>query len=126
MNLPISNSVPKLFKETFFENDLFDSMLRNFSREFNNGLNTYSEDGKGYVVLQVPGFNKDNLIVEMSEGILTIKGERKDNFTGEEKIFKQITVGNAEDAKADIKDGILIVEISYPKIETKKIELNNK
>lgn len=124
------SNLPILFKRLGLKNPFFESgdmttlehVFEDFDRFF--GPNCYTnEDGDCIYMIEVPGFNKDNLSVELSDGILTIKGDRevKDkHYAGNSKIFKQLTVGEAEDATAKIEDGILTLTVKYPKPEPGK------
>ncbi len=77
-------------------------------------------EGDSKVVLDVPGFNKDNLKVELEDGVLTIKGEKP-----ERKYFKQYYVNTrVNDIAASIVDGELTLTLKYPKAEVKQIELS--
>lgn len=107
-----------LFEEIFgdskfnldFEN-FFDLMEKN---------KTYQKDQNGNLILEieVPGFNKDNIKVEISDGILTVQGK-----TDTRDILKRFTIGNISEVKATIKDGILSLTLISPKKESTKIEI---
>jgi HSP20 family molecular chaperone IbpA len=77
------------------------------------------EDGRVKVELEVPGFNKDNLRVEMSDGLLTVHGE-----TPTRQFFKQFSVDRIDDVYAEIKDGILTLTLAEAEKQVRKIELN--
>jgi len=100
----------------------FDDLIEGFKSDFNQvfgGSFDKDEDGNSICELEVPGFNKDNLSVELENGILTVKGE-----TENRKLMKTITVGKVEDIDAAIKDRILTITLIEPTgDETKKIEL---
>lgn len=83
----------------------------------------YDRDENGNIVfeIEVPGFNKDNLNVEITDGFLTVRGE-----TEKRQYFKQFTLNNVEDVSATIKDGILTLTLSEPEKQVRKIELNKK
>jgi HSP20 family protein len=109
------------------EFDLFNLFSDDFDRFF--GSNSYRlESGDVIYELEVPGFNKDNLEIELSDGVLTIKGKRKLKEPGkanESHLYKQLTVGaEVVDADAEIKDGILYVTLKYPETQPgKQIEV---
>lgn len=104
-------------------------VLENFFEDFkaNFGSITYTDsEGNGVYEVEVPGFNKDNLRVELSNGLLTIQGSRevKDkNYAGKSNILKRLEVGEAENVEAEVKDGILKIVLKYPKPapEVKKV-----
>lgn len=113
--------------------DLFDNMTETFDKFFGEcGCGCCHADVDGNVVYQmeVPGFNKDNLKVEVADGCLTIRGNREvrdKNYVGKSQIHKRLTVGDVEDAEAEVKDGILTLKLRYPKTEpsepAKQIEI---
>lgn len=72
--------------------------------------------------IECPGFNKENLTVELVEGVLTVKGKRGEG-NREKTIFKRITVGIKEQVDAEIKDGILTLTFKQPEKKSTKIEL---
>ena len=135
MNLPVLKDRSRFgWLPSVFKDDTFDGFMDGFFRDFNNMFYNDDcckvEDDNVIYTLDVPGFNKDNLNVEVSEGVLTISGEsevRKENFHGRSKILKRFTVGEVEKASAVIKDGILTVKLEYPKkeINVKKIEISD-
>ena len=97
--------------------DVFDGFFEDFGRHFGNAA-YQNEDGNGVYELEVPGFNKDNLKVELSNGVLTIQGSRevKDkNYAGKSQILKRLEVGEAQDVAAEVRDGILKIVLTYQK-----------
>ena len=100
-----------------------------FSDVFNHFFN-YSgyNDELGNLIyeMEVPGFNKDNLTVEISDGILTIQGKKEiknKNSICKSKVFRQINVGDIDNVNAKLKDGMLTLTLKHLETETKKIEL---
>lgn len=88
-----------------------------------------TKDG-AYLLFEAPGFNKNNLKVELEDGILYIRGSRKYKLNGEEmtkKIDKQFRLDsdyNVDLIEATIEDGLLQVFVpGYQKKEKKKISL---
>lgn len=94
----------------------------------------YEKDNKYHVVMDIPGFNKEDIFVDLNDGYLTIEATKENseeesdkNYIRKErnygKIKRQFYVGNvdADNTKADFKDGTLTIVI--PKIteeDTKK------
>ena len=118
-----------------------DEMIRNFRlpRDYTSPLADFtpavdiSEKDKEYLVkAQLPGVKKDDVKIELLNGVLTITGERK--FEKEEKTEKTHRVESAygaftrsftvpedvldEKIAAEFKDGILAVRL--PKTDIKK------
>ena len=109
----------------------FESIWNNFFTDFDSvfGDTKYLDENNNVVYeIEVPGFNKDNLSVEVVDGILTVKGDREDYsnaHAGKKSIHKRMSIAEAEDVEAEIKDGILYITLKKPKqeVSTKKIEI---
>jgi HSP20 family molecular chaperone IbpA len=111
---------------SLFDWDPFENLFSDFHSLFEDAV-TYQDDDKNIVVeLEVPGFNKDNLSVELAGGNLTIRGTREvktECYVGRKEINKSYRVGDFQDATAQVVDGILRVTIKTPTEETKKVEV---
>lgn len=99
------NILDKLFNPVF--NTQFESVCQR------------NKDGNIEMEIEVPGFNKGNLNVEISEGILTVEGK-----TDQRQIYKQFQLGNVEDVNAIVKDGVLTLTLMETQKQVKRIELN--
>jgi HSP20 family protein len=118
------NWVPEIFRKDF--DGIWDNFFGDFDRMF--GECCYdNEDGDVVYHVEVPGFSKDDLTVEIADGILEVKGERKikegERFVGQKTIYKRLTIGDVQDADATVKDGILTLTLKFPKADVKKIEV---
>ena len=91
-------------------------------------LQTYQTEESTVCIMDLPGYNKDNLTVELKEGILSIEGKRSIKIDGlkdpikNSSISRSYTFGNKYDEekiKAEISNGILIITLPF-KIESKK------
>jgi len=106
--------------------DPFDVLRTDFFDMFDDAV-TYLDDNKNMVVeLEVPGFSKDNLDIELANGVLSISGKREvktECYVGRKEIKKTYRVGEFKDATATVSDGILKVVITAPEQDTKKIEV---
>src|SRR5699024_1068634 len=107
-----------------------------FSEKENRIMRTdlKEKEGKYYLEIDIPGFDKEDIKIELQDGYLTISAEKDDEK--EEKHVKYLKrerfsgmcsrsyyVGDnvkEEDIKANFKNGILTVE--FPKEQEKKIE----
>ncbi|MCL5411012.1 MAG: Hsp20 family protein [Patescibacteria group bacterium] len=92
------------------------------------------KDKKDSIVVkaEIPGMAEEEVDVEISDGVMTISGEKKEEKEKEEEgyYYKESHSGSfsrsftlpadvvAEKAEADMKDGVL--SITIPKVETKK------
>jgi HSP20 family molecular chaperone IbpA len=116
--------VPERMRESF------DSIWDNFFNDFDTILGNCcyeKEDGDYVYQIEAPGFNKDNVTVNISDGMLEVKGERKivegERTVGEKTLNKRISVGNIEDAEAVIQDGIITITLKYPKKDVKEVKV---
>ena len=121
------------------EFDLFDSMFNDpfFERKETKWMKTdIKEVGNNYVIeVDLPGYDKDNIQIEMENGYLKVTA-KVDNSNEEEEegkyIHKERYYGECsrsfyvgdnvteEDIKASFKNGILT--LTLPKEEQKKLE----
>lgn len=104
------------------------SILTKNSSDENYEVN-HTKDG-AYLFFEAPGFNKNNLKVEMEDGVLVIEGKRTYKLNGEEKIrtiSKEFRIGKEYDpsqVEATIEDGLLTVFVpNFKKQEKKRISL---
>ncbi|MBR0137439.1 MAG: Hsp20/alpha crystallin family protein [Erysipelotrichaceae bacterium] len=136
---------PRIFTENLFD-DLFDDFPfrsmenvdrklygKHYSREM---LTDVREHDNGYeVVIDLPGFKKDEIKVELNDGYMTItaaKGVDEDEKDSKGRIVRQERYAGAmqrsfyvgkemtsEDIKAKYENGVLTLDV--PKKETKKL-----
>ena len=99
-------------------------------------INVYEWQDKVGVIAEIPGLSKKDLSVEVTDGVLTISGDKHTLFdVGDAKVIRrelkessfkrQFELGeelNGKDIKAKFEDGILSIEI--PKIEPEKPKTN--
>jgi len=79
------------------------------------------EDDAYIVTAQVPGMNKDDISIEVKDGIITIDGKKEIRANMDSTIHREFSVGddiNESKASASIEDGILT--LTLPKKEKKK------
>ena len=132
----------------------FDEMFRNPFALLNSPLMTrtgagaqvlspsvdiYEEDGKVVVKAEVPGVDRDDLDVTITDDTLTISGEKKQESKVEKKNYHRVERRygsfrrsfrlpegvNGNKAKASFKDGVLEIRIPRAKeSKQKKIEIS--
>lgn len=124
--------MPKIFDDDFFRDDFFDRKDR---MNFNLMKTDIREDDKSYLLeVDLPGYSKDDIKIDITDGYLTInaKVEKEDNdenktyvrrerFTGE--VSRSFYVGDdikEEEVKASFKNGILSLEVPKLSLEDKK------
>ena len=120
------------------EIDLFDDFFRGddfFSRREQSLMKTdiRERDDKYIIEMDLPGYEKENINIELKEGYLTVsaKAERENDSSEKEKyIHKERFYGECsrnfyvgddmseEDIHAEFKNGIL--KVTIPKKEAKK------
>lgn len=129
-------------------NRLFDDVFRGFGTSNLSSMTEgrfgwprleLSETGKAVVVsAELPGMTEKDVQVEIANGVLTIRGEKKSERNGEGKYFteryygsfeRQIALDNVQEEKAEasFKNGVLT--ISLPKSDqvregVKRIAIN--
>ena len=95
-------------------------------------VDIYDNDENIIITAELPGIDKKDIVIDVKDGVLTLKGERSfDNEIKEEKyycrertfgkferIFKLPSDVDSEKISADYKDGILKIDV--PKPEGKK------
>jgi HSP20 family molecular chaperone IbpA len=101
--------------------NIFNSLWGSFDEIFEDTRYVDKEGNLTYEI-ECPGFNKDNLSVEIVDGILTVKGERNKGERKQE-VFKRLSVGASEDVEAEIKDGILTLTFIAPKKKATKLNI---
>ena len=126
------------------EFDLFDEMFNDpfFTRGENKLMKTdIKEKGDKYLLkVDLPGYEKENIKVEIEDGYLTVHASMNKNIDESEKdskyVHKERYIGECsrsfyvgdeikeEDIKASFKNGTLKIEI--PKKDEKKLADNKK
>ena len=103
--------------------DIFTRFFGDFDDIFGDHKYT-DKNGNLVIEIEVPGFNKENLQVELSDGLLTVSGEREVSATGHKKnLHKRFTVSRTEEVDAEIKDGILTLVFKEPEKKKTKISI---
>ncbi len=119
-----------------FLDDMFDSFLE--SEPVKMKCDIYEEDGAYNLELDMPGFNKDDIVLEYNKGTLTISAEKKESTEEKEdkkyirrerfygKVSRSFYLGDIEeeDIKAEFKDGTLKVIAPKKKEDISKKIIN--
>lgn len=118
--------------------DIFDEVFADpfFGEKENKIMKTdlKEKDGKYMLEIDVPGYDKEDIKIELQDGYLTVSAEKneekedkhakylkRERFSG--MCSRSYYVGenvNEEDIKANFRNGILTIE--FPKEPEKKIE----
>ena len=103
-------------------------------------VNTREDDKAYHIEVDLPGVKKEDISVDISEGVLTISGERmfkqeikdkdyykiESSFGKSERSFRLPEDIDVENIKAESKDGVLEVELPKVKKEDKKKRIEIK
>ena len=120
--------------------DIFDEVFADpfFGEKENKIMKTdlKEKDGKDRLEIDVPGYDKEDIKIELNEGYLTVSAEKNEEKEDKDKHAKYLKrerftgmcsrsyyVGESlkeEDIKASFKNGILSIE--FPKEVEKKVE----
>ena len=138
LNKEFSN-MPALFGGSFFPS--YDKLFQNFFGDWGSEMNLASfktdvqETDKEYLLeAELPGFNKEDIKVELNGDYLTIKAEHSNETKDEEKgkYIKQeryfgsysrsfdVSGIDTDEIKASYKDGILKLNFPKKEIDPKK------
>lgn len=104
-------------------------------------LDVYTEDDKQLVSeVHAPGFKPEDIDVAVNNGVLEIKGQHKEQESGDSKrkymvreshasFYRSIALpkyADAENIKADFKDGVLKVTVPFKELpQPKKIAIGS-
>ena len=125
-----------LMPRNFFLDDFFDDLEP--IRNNNMKCDIYEKEGKYFIEMDVPGFDKKDIDLDLDNGYLTISASHENNIDEEEKNYirkertsfkstRKFYLGEVdeENIKAEFNNGIL--KIIVPKkeevITKKKIEI---
>jgi HSP20 family protein len=123
-------------------NHLFDDVFRPVVRgdsklsmwDWNPTVDIYDNDENIVIKAELPGIEKKDIVIDVKDGVLTLKGERSfDNEVKEKKYYhRERTFGkfervfrlpakvDPEKISADYKDGVLKIEIPKPEEQKPK------
>ncbi|HPE14684.1 MAG TPA: Hsp20/alpha crystallin family protein [Bacilli bacterium] len=127
------NLIPK----KYYLDDFFDDF---FPEKTVNSLkcDIYEKDNKYHIVMDIPGFSKEDINIDCDDNYLTISAskennidEEKANYIRKERIFgsyqRRFYIGDADSEKidAEFKDGTLNIVIPKKEVidNKKKIEI---
>ena len=136
MNIVRWNPIGDMYSATNHINRLFEDVFYPMGRgEIDSGLwswnpvaDTYDRDDHFVIKAELPGVDKKDIVIDVKDGVLTLKGERTyDNEVTDDKYYrKERAYGkfersfalpvnvDADKIKAEYKDGVLEIEIPKP------------
>lgn len=118
--------------DSFFDDPFFEGGKRKHQEVMKTDIK--EKDGNYILEIDVPGYNKEDIQIELENGYLTVTAKANTSVNEEEDgyIYKERYVGESsrsfyagesikeEDVKASFKNGTLT--LTFPKEETKQIE----
>jgi HSP20 family protein len=121
----LRNHFSSFFSDPFFPAEMAGN---EGSRNMWPAVDIFEKDGKMVIKAELPGMDKKDISLDIQNGVLTLRGERKyENEVKEENFYrKEMSHGtfvrsftlpvdvDADGIKAEFKDGILTVEVPAP------------
>jgi len=124
------NLVPR----KIFLDDFFDDFIPSIKVDTNMKCDIYEKDNKYFIKINLPGFSKNDIKIDVDNEYLTIEVEKQEENNNEEKnyirkerrnkkISRSFYIGNVDEemVKAEFQNGTL--KVTIPKIEK---EINKK
>ncbi len=132
--MALRSNFDRLFDEFFAASPYPGTRGENLTGSWNPAVDVFEADATYVIKAELPGIDKKDISLDVSDGVLTLKGERKhENEVKEETYYRrEMSYGsfqrsfrlpsdvNAENIKADFKDGVLRVEIPKPEARQPK------
>lgn len=114
------NLIPKSF---FFDDD-FDNFFLSAKGRNDMKCDIYEKEDVYHIELDVPGFGKEDINVEVKDGYLTVRAKKENQETEEEKNYirrersygeytRSFNLGDADEEKVNAKfeNGILLITV---------------
>ena len=123
------NIIPKSF---LFDDDFDNFFLPAVKRNNEMKCDIYEKDNKYHIEMDVPGFNKEDIKIDVEDGILTIEAEKSEskedkegkNYYRRERTYgsfkRQFNVGSVKEHEINAKFHNGVLKISFPKEEKKE------
>ena len=134
--------VGNLFRMPHHMNSLFDDFFYPASRRehsqsswgWHPAVDIFENDTNIVIKAELPGIEKKDIVVDVKDRVLTLRGERasdnevkEDNFYRRERTFGKFERAftlpadvKVNDIKADYKDGVLRIDIPKPEVQQPK------
>lgn len=117
----------------FYLDDFFDDFaLPKMPKMELMKTDVYEKGGNIHIEMDVPGFNKEDIKIDVEDGILTIEAEKSEskedkegkNYYRRERTYgsfkRQFNVGNVKEHEINAKFHNGVLKISFPKEEKKE------
>ena len=127
-----------LIPRSFFFDDDFDDFFKPVMRRNDVKCDIYEENGEYHIEMDIPGYDKKDINIEVKDGYLTVKAsketedkEETKNYIRRERVVgsftKSFALGDVDTDKIDAKFENGILNVTIPKQEvvdnTKTIEI---
>jgi len=123
----------EIIPRKFYLDDIFDNFMTTNRNEMRCDI--YEKEGNYHIELDVPGYNKNDITIEVKDGYLTITAEKSNEENTEEKNYikrervygkyqRSFYLGNldSENIDAEFVDGTLKIVVPKKEIvENKKV-----
>ena len=123
-----------LLPEKFYLDDFFDDftpMHMPKMPKFDMKCDIYEKGGNVHIELDVPGFDKKDIKLDVEDGVLTIQAHKNEqnedkekNYYRKERVYgsfkRQFNVGNVKENEINAKFNNGVLEISFPKEQKKE------
>lgn len=136
------NLIPRKYGIDDFFDDLFPTLdTKDFNFQNNMQCDIYEKDGKYYLEMDIPGFKKEDIGVDVDNGYLTISASKNESNEEKDKskkyyrrerkyskIERSFYIGdiNNKDIEAEFKNGTLNVVIPIPDKKDSKLKIDIK
>ena len=91
----------------------------------------YEKGGNVHIEMDIPGYDKKDIKIDVDDGILTIEATREEEKEDEEKNYfrkervygtykRQFNVGNIDESKINAKFDNGVLKVTFPKEEKKE------
>jgi len=131
------NSLASSFFNDFYKDrPLSSSFFNDFfsNNDFTVDIDIIESRDSINIKAELPGIKKEDISVDLNDGVLTLKAEKKDVIKEKDETFLQreskygviqrsFNVGDIEDAKASYSDGVLTISLKKKDSNFKKIEV---
>ena len=120
-----------LLPDKFYLDDFFDDFvpMRGMPK-FDMKCDIYEKGGNVHIELDAPGYNKDEIKLDVDDGVLTVSGHKKEekedkerNYFRKERTYgsfkRQFTIGKIDEDKINAHFDNGVLKVSFPK-EIKK------
>ena len=128
----LENRINRFFNDSFYAPGMEGDELAMTS--WNPVVDIYDNDSNIVIKAELPGMDKKDIVIDLKDRVLTLKGERSlENEVKEENYYKRerafgkfhraftLPAGlNQDKIKADFKDGVLKIDIPKPEEEKPK------